>query len=89
MKLLIDTTKAVASKPVTRLKVFRVACGLTQGDLARRAGISRQAVIYLERGVRPPHAETADALAAVFGVSVSDLFDHVYDPVSRSAAETP
>ena len=47
--------------------------GLTQAELAARLGISKSAVSMYERGNREPELELLEAMADVFGVSVSAL----------------
>jgi transcriptional regulator with XRE-family HTH domain len=51
------------------LRRHRLAAGLTQGDLAKRAGLSTRAVSDLERGVKSrPHPHTVHLLAAALGL---------------------
>jgi putative molybdopterin biosynthesis protein len=49
--------------------------GFSQGDLARGAGISRQAVSAIEAGRVQPGVKVALGLARTLGVSVEDLFE--------------
>ncbi|MFI6906030.1 ATP-binding protein [Nonomuraea sp. NPDC050394] len=52
------------------LRRLRERAGLTQEQLAERAGISTNAVSALERGVRSrPYRHTRDALAAALGIT--------------------
>src|SRR5579859_5034876 len=52
------------------LRRYRAAAGLTQEDLAERAGLSVQAIGALERGLRRrPHRDTLDLLAAALALS--------------------
>jgi predicted ATPase/DNA-binding XRE family transcriptional regulator len=54
----------------TRLRRLREAAGLTQEELAARAGLSRNAVGALERGLRKrPYPHTARSLAHALGLS--------------------
>ena len=54
----------------TRLRRLREAAGLTQEELAARAGLSRNAVGTLERGLRKrPYPHTARSLAHALGLS--------------------
>ena len=47
------------------LKLYREAAGLSQGELAERAGMSRGAISALERGLnRKPHRDTVHLLAS-------------------------
>jgi transcriptional regulator with XRE-family HTH domain len=52
----------------SRLKDLREAAGLTQGELAQRAGVTTDAISRLERGDRKPTWETVLSLAKVLGV---------------------
>ncbi len=57
-----------------RLRLARVAKGLTQQELAAAAGVSRQAISGLESGKFDPSLEVALAVAGALGVSVEELF---------------
>jgi transcriptional regulator with XRE-family HTH domain len=56
-----------------RLKVLRVAAALSQYALAKKAGVSKQAVSLLERGESEPSWITVRKLARALGVSVSEF----------------
>src|SRR3712207_4644614 len=52
-----------------RLRRLREAAGLTQEELAERAGLTRDAIGALERGLRRrPYPHTVRALAAALGL---------------------
>lgn len=77
--LLEDTTIQDAPQPKTatvknRLKVLRAERDWTQADLAERVGISRQAVISIEKYKYTPSLELAFNLAKAFDVEVTDVF---------------
>jgi predicted ATPase/DNA-binding XRE family transcriptional regulator len=56
-----------------QLQRLRAAAGMTQEELAERAGLSRDAVSALERGRRRhPHPPTIAALAKALGLSESE-----------------
>ena len=57
-----------------RVKLARVEAGLTQQELAERAGVTRQTVVSLEAGRYVPSLELAMRLAHVFGRGVDDVF---------------
>ena len=57
-----------------KLKLFRVAAGLTQAELAERAGVSRQTVYAIEKGKYVPSVRLALRLAKILGVRVEDIF---------------
>ena len=59
------------------IRALRAAHGdLTQAELARRIGVTRQTVIAIEQGRYSPSLELAFQIAAVFGVPLTDVFDH-------------
>jgi molybdate-binding protein/DNA-binding XRE family transcriptional regulator len=57
-----------------RVKALRLEQGLTQADLARRAGISRTAISAIEQQQLSPSVTTAMALASILGCRVESLF---------------
>jgi transcriptional regulator with XRE-family HTH domain len=59
---------------VNNLRLIRKARGLTQRQLADRAGITPYMVSYLENGQRVGSARTALKLAGALDVSVEDLY---------------
>ena len=61
-------------KKVSTLKIFRVAAGLTQRELADIAGTYQEHLSCIERGASSPFQEEKDALAAALGVSAELLF---------------
>jgi transcriptional regulator with XRE-family HTH domain len=59
-----------------KLKQLREAAGISQLELATRAGMNQFTVAKLEQGQREPSLQTAQALARALGVSLS-AFDGV------------
>lgn len=59
-----------------RIKVLRAERDWTQADLAEKAGISRQAVISIEKYKYTPSLELAFKIAEVFNVSINEVFEH-------------
>ena len=60
---------------VNRVRELRQARGgMTQEDLARLCGVTRQTVIALESGRYSPSLELAFRIAHVFDVGVEDVF---------------
>ncbi len=55
------------------LKKHRILAGLTQEELAERAGIHRVSLAELERSRRQPRPRTLKRLTDVLGVSTHDL----------------
>ena len=62
-----------------RIKVLRAERDWTQADLADKVGISRQAVISIEKYKYTPSLEFAIKIAVVFGVSIDEVFEHRED----------
>lgn len=56
------------------LRDRRLACGLTQGELASRAGVSRQLVAAVEAGRNTPAVHAALGLARALATTVEELF---------------
>ncbi len=56
-----------------RIRSLREAQGLTQTELARRAGVSRQLVGAVEAGRHLPRVDAAAAIARVLSTAVEDL----------------
>ncbi len=61
-----------------RLREARIAQGWTQEELARRVGVSRQAVNALEMERHEPSLGLAYRIAAEFGEPVERLFPNPY-----------
>ena len=60
---------------VTNLvKVFRLQAGLTQEELAKATGVSRQTVNSIEKGRYIPSLPLALKLARLFGRPVEEIF---------------
>ena len=57
-----------------RLKVARAEMGLTQEDLAKRIGVSRQSINAIESGRYVPSTVLALKMAQVFGKPVEEIF---------------
>lgn len=62
-----------------RIKVLRAERDWTQADLADKAGISRQAVISIEKYKYTPSLELAFKIAEVFQVSINEVFEYKGD----------
>ena len=56
-----------------RLVEFRKRRGLTQDELAKEVGVSRQTVSKWERGLIAPSGASLIALGRVYGISVDEL----------------
>jgi transcriptional regulator with XRE-family HTH domain len=62
--------------------------GMTQEELARRAGLAPTSIVRLERGeVRAPRLSTLDSLAGALQIPVAELVQYVSD-IKPSSATT-
>lgn len=71
----------MADKPpiTNRVSALRESHGaMSQADLAKAVGVSRQTIIAIERGHYSPSLERAFRIAREFGVGVEDVFG--WDP---------
>ena len=59
-----------------RIKVLRAERDWTQADLADKVGISRQAVLSIEKYKYTPSLELAFKIAEAFGVTIDEDFEH-------------
>jgi molybdate-binding protein/DNA-binding XRE family transcriptional regulator len=72
-------------KSINRVRECRMAAGLTQAELADRAGISRTAVTAIEAHRAVPSVAAALALASALKTTVEALFGQ-HEPVDRRSA---
>lgn len=71
---------------MNRIKELRKARGLTQTELAERAGVSQQYIARLEKGnVKSPNLLNGLRLAAALGVEPEELISDT-SPNARRAA---
>ena len=63
-----------------RLKHHREAHGWSQGELAKRLGVSRQTINAVETDKYDPSLPLALRMAKLFRVSVPDLFIDHWEP---------
>ena len=63
-----------------RLREHREAAGWSQGELARRLGVSRQTINAVETAKYDPSLPLALRLARLLGVAVPDLFIDNWEP---------
>ena len=62
-----------------RLRAYRLEAGLTQEEVARAIGVTRQTVIAMEKGNYVPSVLLALMSAKLFSRSVEELF-YVIEP---------
>ena len=58
----------------TRIKEFRTREGITQADLAQKAGVRRETIVFLEKGKYNPSLRLAHHIACILHASIEELF---------------
>ena len=58
----------------TRIKELRARDGLTQVELARRVGVRRETIVFLEKGKYNPSLQLAWNIARIFDLPIEDVF---------------
>lgn len=58
----------------TKIKEYRAKYNLTQAELARKVGVRRETISFLEKGEYNPSLKLAVKIAQQFQVNVEDLF---------------
>jgi len=58
----------------TRIKELRARYDLTQDDLARKVGVRRETILYLEKGKYNPSLLLAHQIAKTLKTTIDDLF---------------
>ena len=68
---------------LNRVKDHRERTGWSQGELARRLGVSRQTINAVETDKYDPSLPLALRMAKLFGVAVPELFIDDWNPESE------
>ena len=58
----------------TRIKEFRAKHNMTQEDLAKKAGVRRETIVFLEKGKYNPSLKLAHDVAAALKTTIEELF---------------
>jgi len=58
----------------TRIKELRARYDLTQDDLAKKVGVRRETILYLEKGKYNPSLQLAHDIAKSLKTTIDDLF---------------
>ena len=58
----------------TRIKEYRARYNMTQEELARRVGVRRETIVFLEKGKYNPSLKLAYRIAKVFNTPIEDIF---------------
>ena len=68
-------------KLVSRVKEFREALDLPQQKLAKKVGVSRQAIYYLETGKSNPSLTVSLNISKILGKPIEEIF--YFEPIIR------
>ena len=58
----------------TRIKELRARYDLTQEDLAKKVGVRRETILYLEKGKYNPSLKLAHEISKALKTTIDDLF---------------
>jgi putative transcriptional regulator len=58
----------------TKIKELRARHNLTQEDLARRCGVRRETIVFLEKGKYNPSLQLAHNIAKTLKTTIDELF---------------
>jgi putative transcriptional regulator len=58
----------------TRIKELRARYNLTQEELAKKVGVRRETIVFLERGKYNPSLKLAHDVAKVLETTIEELF---------------
>jgi putative transcriptional regulator len=58
----------------TRIKELRARYDLTQEDLAKRVGVRRETILFIEKGNYNPSLKLAHDIAKALQTTIDDLF---------------
>lgn len=64
------------TKVTNNIRALRDRAGLTQAELARQTGVTRQTLIAIEQGKYSPTLELAFQISRVFGLGLDAVFDY-------------
>jgi len=58
----------------TRIKEFRARYDLTQAELAKKVGVRRETIVFLEKGKYNPSLRLAHDVAMALETTIDELF---------------
>lgn len=70
----------------TRIKELRARYDMTQEDLARKVGVRRETILYLEKGKYNPSLILAHEIAVALKTTMDELFIFDDDKDANSTA---
>jgi putative transcriptional regulator len=58
----------------TKIKELRARYDLTQEDLAKRVGVRRETILFIEKGEYNPSLNLAHSIAKALGSTIDEVF---------------
>ena len=80
-------SKSMAQRIGARIRQIRKASGITQAELAERAGMDNMTISRLENGARAPSLDQLERLSTVFTVPISHFLNEEEHPASSRGRE--
>ena len=71
----------------TRIKEFRARYDLTQAELAKKVGVRRETIVFLEKGKYNPSLRLAHDVAVALETTVDELF--IFEDDSDEKGDSP
>ncbi len=68
----------------TRIKELRARYDLTQEDLAKKVGVRRETILFIEKGNYNPSLKLAHDIARALQTTIDDLF--IFEDSDKSSA---
>lgn len=60
-----------------KIRELRTEMKITQQDLAKQIGVSRQTIIVMEKGVYDPSLKLAFKIALMFNKQIEEIFTYI------------
>lgn len=76
----IDPTRASTTNVAVRLKLIRETFGISQRELAKRAGVTNSSISMIELGQVSPSIQSLERILSAIPIGLSDFFG--FNPVS-------
>ena len=70
----------------TKIREYRARLSLTQDDLAKKVGVRRETIVFLEQGKYNPSLKLAHDVATTLNATIDELFVFDNEP---ETSETP
>jgi len=73
----------------TRIKEYRARLSLTQDELAKKVGVRRETIVFLEQGKYNPSLKLAHDVARTLHAKIDDLFIFEDDEQGQKNKDIP